>query len=546
MKRILLLFCALVYACSIQARVPLQLPKVVQPVFKKDTLNIVDFGAVGDGITLNTDAINKAITLCNKKGGGVVLIPNGLWLSGPVTLKSNVNLSLDRAATLLFSKDRNLYPIVEGNWEGIPQMRMQSPLSANGQVNIAITGKGTIDGNGDGWRAVKKYQLPDAEWDKMVAAGGVLSDNKETWYPTEQFKKAAAMKNPGAISPEKDAAFFESIRDFLRPNLLVLTRCKKILIDGVTFQNSAAWCLHPLMSEQLTIRNIFIKNPSYAHNGDAIDVESCKNVLIEKSVFDVGDDALCMKSGRDEEGRKRAMPTENVTIRECRVYAAHGGFVVGSEMSGGVKNINVTNCTFMGTDIGLRFKSTRGRGGVVENIFIDNIFMKDIRAEAILLDMYYMAVDPILQAGDKKTAAKVEIIPFDETTPVFRNIHIQHVYCNGSEKAIFVRGLPEKQISDISMQHMVLKAKKGIDLQEADGLKFEDIKLVTAETNPLVSILNSKQVLFEKIQSEVPVELFFSVNGEKSSGIRVMNSSSTNVKQKVIYEAGANAGCLTW
>jgi polygalacturonase len=519
---------------------------VVQPVFKKDTLNILDFGAVGDGVTLNTEAINKAIRQCNKKGGGVVLIPNGLWLSGPITLKSNVNLSLDRAATLLFSKDRSLYPIVEGNWEGIPQMRMQSPISASGQVNIAITGKGTIDGNGDGWRAVKKYQLPDDEWNKMVAAGGVLSDNKETWYPTEQFKKAAAMKNPGAISPEKDAAFYESIREFLRPNLVVLTRCKNILIDGVTFQNSAAWCLHPLMSEQLTIRNIFIKNPSYAHNGDAIDVESCKNVLIEKSVFDVGDDALCMKSGRDEAGRKRAMPTENVTIRECRVYAAHGGFVVGSEMSGGVKNINVTNCTFMGTDIGLRFKSTRGRGGVVENIFIDNIFMKDIRAEAILLDMYYMAVDPILQAGDKKTAAKPEIIPFDETTPVFWNIHIQHVYCNGAEKAIFVRGLPEKQISDITMQHMVLKAKKGIDLQEASRIRFNDIKLETADTNPLITILNSEEVEFNKTHSAMPAELFFLVKGEKSSAIKVVNCTSTNVKEKVVFDPSANTGSLKW
>src|SRR5204863_309028 len=193
------------------------------------------------------------------------------------------------------------------------------------------------------------------------------------WYPSEGFVKGSKMPaNPGMITPERDAAFYESIKDFLRPNLLLLTNCKLILLEGVTFQNSPAWCLHPLMCENLTVRDGFVENPWYAQNGDGIDAESCKNVLIENSVFDVGDDALCMKSGRDAEGRKRGMPIENVIIRGCTVYASHGGFVIGSEMSGGARNIYVSNCTFIGADIGLRFKTTRGRGGVVENIFIND------------------------------------------------------------------------------------------------------------------------------------------------------------------------------
>ena len=248
-------------------------------------------------------------------------------------------------------------------------------------------------------------------------------------------------------------------------------------MEGVTFQNSAAWGLHPLMSSNLTVRNVFVKNPWYAQNGDGIDVESCRNVLIENSVFDVGDDGLCMKSGRDEEGRKRAMPTQDVIIRNCTVYNSHGGFVIGSEMSGGAKNIHVSNCTFIGSDIGLRFKTTRGRGGVVENIYIDGIVMKDIPAEAILFDMYYMAQDPVALAGEKREAPKVEFKPVSEATPQFKNIFIKNVVCYGAEKAIFIRGLPEMNIHDISMENITITSKKGNGMQR--GKKYQSKKCKT-------------------------------------------------------------------
>ena len=214
------------------------------------------------------------------------------------------------------------------------------------------------------------------------------------------------------------------------------------------------------MCENLTVRNVFVKNPWYAQNGDGIDVESCKNVLIENSVFDVGDDALCMKSGRDAEGRKRGMPTENVIIRNCTVYAAHGGFVIGSEMSGGARNIYVSNCTFIGTDIGLRFKTTRGRGGVVENIFIKDIYMKDIPGEAILFDMYYMAKDPVALAGEKRELPKVEFKTVDETTPQFQKFSYQQCVLQRSRERNFCKRLPEMHVKDIVLENMVLQAKK--------------------------------------------------------------------------------------
>ncbi|HET7898711.1 MAG TPA: glycosyl hydrolase family 28 protein, partial [Flavisolibacter sp.] len=272
---------------------------VKEPVFKKDSFYITRYGAKSDGMTLNTKSINTAIDECSKKGGGVVVVPAGFWLTGPVVLKSNVNLHLQKNALLQFTKDFNQYPLVKGNWEGLAQMRNQSPLSAENAINIAITGFGIVDGNGDAWRMVKRDKLTETQWKKLVASGGVLSEDKKTWYPSEKSVKGSTMKNPGEIKADKTPEFYESIKDFLRPNLLVFASCKNVLLEGVTFQNSPAWCLHPLMCENLTVRNVYAKNPWYAQNGDGIDVESCKNVLIEGSTFDVGDDGICIKSGRD-------------------------------------------------------------------------------------------------------------------------------------------------------------------------------------------------------------------------------------------------------
>lgn len=524
-----------------------KMPVIIAPKFKKDTSSIVKFGAVPDGHVLNTKAINNAIDACNKKGGGVVLVPSGLWLTGPVVLKSNVNLHLAAGATLLFTDDKSQYPLVKANWEGLDQMRNQSPISATGASNIAITGKGIIDGNGDVWRAVKSDKLTASQWKKKVESGGVLSEDKKTWYPSVAFLNASkGPANPGEIKPERDAAYYESIKDFLRPNMVLITNCKYILLEGVTFQNSAAWCLHPLMSEHLTVRNVFVKNPWYAQNGDGIDAESCKNVLIENSVFDVGDDALCMKSGRDAEGRKRAMPIENVIIRGCTVYASHGGFVIGSEMSGGARNIYVSNCTFIGTDIGLRFKTTRGRGGVVENIFIKDIYMKDIVGEAILFDMYYMAKDPIALVGEKRELPVVELKPVDETTPVFRNFQISNVYCNGAAKGIFIRGLPEMHVKNVVLENMVLQATKGIDVQEASGISFKNIQVISAETNPVVDILNSDNISFDKITYKDGSELLFRVSGDRSKGISIKNTSGASAKQKLLCEFGADVKEIKW
>lgn len=518
--------------------------KISPTEFKKDTFNIVSYGAVADGITMNTKSINEAIAACNHKGGGVVLIPEGIWVTGPLVLSSNVNLHLARNAVLQFTKDLNEYPLVQGNWEGLPQMRNQSPISAKNVVNIAITGHGIIDGNGDAWRMVKKDKLNETQWKKLIASGGVLSADKKTWYPSDQSLKGATLKNPGVISPEKTMAFYDSIKDFLRPNLLVFENCKKVLLEDVTFQNSPAWCLHPLMCEDLRVTNIYAKNPWYAQNGDGIDIESCKNVLIENSTFDVGDDGICIKSGRDESGRKRGKPTENVIIRHCTVYHAHGGFVIGSEMSGGARDIYVSDCTFMGTDVGLRFKTTRGRGGIAEKIYVTNITMKDIAGQAILFDMYYMAQDPMSLTGENRDPPLVEMMPVTEATPQFKDFHISNVVCDGAETAIFVRGLPEMNVKEVYLENLVLQSKEGMNCTEATGLHLKNIKLITDNTNPVINIHNSKDVSLDKIGFKNRATLFLKISGEKSGNIRLLHTETLNARQKAVFSSGATEKSL--
>ena len=520
------------------------LPAIQQVKIKKDTTSIIAFGAKGDGLTLNTENINNAIASVSRKGGGVVLIPSGLWLTGPIELKSNVNLHLKRDAILQFTNDFNQYKLVEGNWEGQPAWRNQSPISGTNLENIAITGSGIIDGNGGAWRMVKKDKLTETQWQKLVASGGLVSEDGKLWYPSQKTVKGSKTKNAGVIVPGKTAADYDDIKDFLRPNLLVLTSCKKVLLEGVTFQNSPAWNLHPLMCEDLTLRNLQVKNPWFAQNGDGVDVESCKDVLIEGSTFDVGDDGICIKSGRDESGRKRGMPTENVIIRNNIVYHAHGGFVIVSEMSGGAKNIWVYDCSFIGTDIGLRFKTTRGRGGVVENIYVNNINMIDIPGEAILFDMYYAAQDPVPLAGEKREAVKTVTIPVTEATPQFKNFYIKDVVANGAEKAIFFRGLPEMNIKDIHLENITIQAKKGIEIIEASGIFLKNVNVITDNTNPVVHIQNGTNVNINGLQYKNGSELLFNITGEKTKDVKVMGTDVSKAKKTSIFGEEANKTAL--
>ncbi|MBD8490585.1 glycoside hydrolase family 28 protein [Echinicola sp. CAU 1574] len=500
--------------------VEFDMPKVRLPSFTNKTVNIIDFGAKGNGMFKNTEAFKQAIEQLSREGGGRLIVPRGIWLTGPITLKSNINLHLEEGALILFSRDFDDYALIKTSFEGLNTVRCESPINAMEAENIAITGAGVIDGNGDAWRPVKKGKMTDSQWKALNKSGGVLSDDGKIWFPSESSKKGYMSSTnfnvPDLISQDE----LNSVKDFLRPVMVSLVKCKQVLLDGPTFQNSPAWNIHPLMCEDLVIRNLSVRNPWYSQNGDGLDLESCKNTLIYNNTFDVGDDAICFKSGKDKDGRERGIPTENAIVKNNTVYHAHGGFVVGSEMSGGVKNVHVSKCTFIGTDVGLRFKSTRGRGGVVENIFISNIDMINIPTEAIRFNMFYGGNSPILEEDqDASDEARDEnIVPVTEETPAFRNIFMKNITATGSGKAGFFMGLPEKSLENVHLENAILEAKEGITVIDTDGLTLTNVKVMSEETSAL-TIYNSQNVEVKGFA--------FSENGKKP--VRVLGKLSRNI-----------------
>ena len=458
------------------AKLPFAMPEVAAPVIPEREVKLTDFGAVGDGITLNTEAFAKAIDALSSQGGGKLIVPQGVWHTGPIVLKSNIELNLRAGAVILFAADETLYPIIETSFEGLDTRRLQSPLSAKGAENIAITGKGVIDGNGQYWRPVKKDKVTAKHWKQLLAIPGSQEMKPGYWVPSEGYargEKGANMNVPSAQTEEE----WNAIKRFLRPVMISLVQCKNVLLKGVIFQNSPAWNLHPLMCENVIIDQVLVRNPSYAQNGDALDLESCKNALIVNSRFDAGDDGICIKSGKDADGRRRGIPCENVVVNGCTVFAGHGGFVVGSEMSGGVKNIEVENCQFLGTDVGLRFKSTRGRGGIVENIYVKNVSMTDIKTDAITFNMYYggKSVAEMMEDGDNPD--NTTKVPVTEETPIFRNIDIKNIVCNGAGRAMEFNGLPEMPIDGITLQNVTILAKKDAVFTNCKNIKKKNVNI---------------------------------------------------------------------
>lgn len=486
---------------AIYTSLPFKMDKVEQPTFPDYSVNIIDFGAKPDGITLNTKAINDAIQQVNAKGGGKVIIPEGLWLTGPIELLSNVNLYTEKNALVLFSADHSLYPIINTSFEGLETRRCQSPISARNAENIAITtGHGVFDGNGDTWRPTKKDKLTEGQWKKLVASGGVVDADGRIWYPSEGALKGAILSKDNFNVPrgELTDSDWDYMRDWLRPVLLSFIKCNKVLLEGATFKNSPSWCLHPLSCENITINKVTVSNPWYSQNGDALDLESCNKALIINNSFDAGDDGICIKSGKDEQGRKRGEPCQNVIVMNNTVLHGHGGFVVGSEMSGGVNNIYVDNCTFMGTDVGLRFKSNRGRGGLVENIYISNINMINIPNEALIFNLYYGGKGRGEDPNQDEKKAETTIPPVTEETPIFRNIFIKDVTCNGAGRAVFFNGLPEMRIKNINMENIIVSnAKEGVVLSEADEVNMKNIKIELLKSGKNLKMQNVSNVTID-------------------------------------------------
>lgn len=455
---------------------PFKMERVARPVIPDLRVSVKDFGGVGDGVTLNTEAFAKAMKHLSDKGGGHLDVPAGIWLTGPIEILSNCDLHVTPNAVIIFDPDRDLYPIIQTVFEGLDTRRCESPVHAEGARNISITGGGVLDGSGEAWRMVKKSKLTDGEWRKLVASGGIVSRDGRIWYPDEGFEKATMFSNMNVPSVDLTEEQWNEIKSFLRPNMVSLRNCENVLLEDCSFQNSPCWNVHPLMCKNLIVNRVNIRNPYYSQNGDAIDVDSCENVLITNSTFDAGDDGICIKSGKDADGRRRARPCKNLIVDNCTVFHGHGGFTVGSEMSGGVENIKVSNCRFLGTDVGLRFKSKRGRGGVVKNIYINDIYMKDILADAILFDLFYGGKSAVEAAAEKDETVNVPAVPVDETTPEFRDIYISNVCCNGASKAMLFNGLPEMPVTNINVRDCTITADEGITLRNSQDITFKNVK----------------------------------------------------------------------
>ena len=429
------------------------------PKISKMEFDLRTYGAIGDGRTSNTEAFRKAIEAAAAEGGRVI-VPNGIWLTGPIRLLSGVALHLHDNAVILFDKNPQEYPLIVTDFEGVTRIRTLSPIYAENAENIAITGNGVINGNGHLWRPVKEFKMTKRQWKELLEKSPYVIDSKEggIWFPSQSMYDTAIT---GEIFPGDYGSYEEALAaasphyDFYRPVMVSLRHCRNILIEGVTLQDSAAWCLHPYFCEQLTIRDVRIKNPAYAQNGDGLDVESCRFVHIHHCDFQTGDDGICLKAGKDREARKLGKPCEDVLIHDCKVGMSHGGFVIGSEMSRGVRNVLVKDCTFIDSDVGIRFKSAMGRGGIVEHIYLENILMSGIKKECLTMTMNYVlntvsGDDPVVQSDDP------------EDIPTFRNIELKNCICIDEDAHYVIqpmKGYPET-IQHISILDCELGVRK--------------------------------------------------------------------------------------
>jgi polygalacturonase len=436
-----------------------------QVIKAQEYYNVLTYGAKNDSSKIATKAIEKAITAASKAGGGTVYFPAGKYITGPIHLKSNITIFIDAGAVLNFSDNFNDYlPMVPSRWEGTNVNNFSPLFYAYKAENITIRGRGIIDGHGKKW------------WDMHFKTAD--KNLRTSWQ--DEF----ARNNKNVIRPDIPEMID---RGFLRPPFIQPMYCKNVLIEGITIRNSPFWTVNPEFCENVTITGVTINNP-HSPNTDGINPESCKYVHISNCHISVGDDCITIKSGKDADGRKVNMPAENYTITNCTMLAGHGGVVIGSEMTGGVKKIVISNCIFDGTDRGIRIKTARGRGGIVEEVSVDNIVMKNIGEQAIVLDMQY---------------AKTQPEPVSERTPQFKNIHFSNITAQ-TNQAIFINGLAEMPVDNITFSNIQFEAKTGATIKEASNIEFHNAT-ITTQQGPSVVAENVRGLTIDGVKTVRPI-----------------------------------------
>ena len=426
-------------------------------------VDVIEHGAVGDGVHDDTDAVQATIDECAADGGGTVTIPAGEYVVRPLSLRDDIALHIDSGATLLASEAIHDYPVIDGRRTGVDDEREPTTaalVTGHDLENVSIVGRGTIDGRGQVW------------WDA---------------------------KESGDL-PEHG-----------RPRTVNLYDCENVLIRDIDIRDSPSWNIHPLYCENLTIDNVSIDSPPESPNTDGINPESCRGVRVANCHITVGDDCVTIKSGANEQGRRVGLPCENVTVANCTMADGHGGVVIGSEMSGDVRDVTVTNCTLRGTDRGIRIKTQRGRGGVVENVRVSNIVMRRVACPFTINGYYFTDID-------------AEPVPLTEATPAVRNIHFSNITASEVESAGFFAGLPECHFGPISFSAVDIDATRSLDATDldpvmADGyeqrhglfctsvseITFDDVRVRTAD-GPAMTFERTDRVVVDTLRTPAAQE----------------------------------------
>ncbi len=447
---IVVLFLALLQACKtentntiITEETPWGTEQFKLPAFNNKNFPITNYGAKTGSSINNQNAIQAAIDDCSAKKGGSVIILEGVWETSFISLKSNVNLHLEKGAVLRFIDDFELYKVPTfTRWEGIECMNYHPLIYAKDASNIAITGEGIIDGNGEKWWKLREHQI----------------ESLSKLYDEVQANTAPEKRNCLGFKPTS----------YLRPSLIQTINCKNVWVEGVEIHSGPMWTVHFVYSENVVAKKL--KIITTGSNNDGITPDACKKVLIDNCTFSTGDDCIVIKSGLNEDGWRVGKASERIIIKNCHTKTGHGGVVIGSEMSGGVKNVYAHDCDFSGTLIGVRVKSMKGRGGIVENLWFKDIRMDSIKQEAIRINMHYGASS---------------IAPRTTKLPVFRNFHFENINTSFSRTCIQIKGIPEQKIENLTFKNIKMKGESGVTMENANNCNFESALIESVSTQPL-------------------------------------------------------------
>ncbi|RCK73111.1 MAG: Polygalacturonase [Ignavibacteriae bacterium] len=473
---------------------PFEIEQFKRPVFPDNYFDIRDFGAKEGGEVKCTEAIQRAIVHAANNGGGYVIIPKGKWLTGAIHLDNNISLYLDKDAELVFSQDPKDYlPVVFSRHEDVECYKYSAFIYANNKTNIAITGAGTLNGQGKTW------------WD----------------YKTKKKESEVLLYEMGKNNVPVEKRIFDGTdgRE-LRPAFFQPMNCTNVLVEGVTFLFGAFWTITPTYCDNVIIRKVKIityGDLGDTPNGDGVNPSSSKNVLIEDCEFSTGDDCIAIKAGRDNDGLRVNKPCENIIIRNCKGLIGHGGIVIGSETSGGIRNIFAENCQFYGTDRVVRIKTTRGRGGIIENMWFKNLSGDSIQKEALRINMRYNPQGPLVE--------RLPAQPVTKSTPIIRNINFENIKITNSKNySIELLGLPEMLMENISFKDIYLSSTKGINLSDVNNISFKNI-FISSKELPVVEILDGKNIEFEKIEFAGKSKNLFNIKGKNSQNIVLKKSN---------------------